>query len=83
MSNLIKRVKTGCDTCEFAMYDSENDIVVCAGRDDIYGKEIPSIEDNCPSYEMSFLEFCRLDAKYDKNTGEYVGESDDGLYPPF
>jgi hypothetical protein len=75
----MKRVKTGCDTCVFAMPDSENNILVCAGRSDIYGKEIPNIKDGCPDYEMSFSEFCRLHAKYDKYTGEYVGCEKGGM----
>jgi hypothetical protein len=46
---------------------------VCAGTDHGYGKPVPDIDDGCPDYEMSFSEFCRLDAKYDKYTGEYLG----------
>jgi hypothetical protein len=63
----MDRVKTGCKTCEMNMQG------VCAGTDHGYGKPVPDIDDGCPDYEMSFSEFCRLDAKYDKYTGEYLG----------
>jgi hypothetical protein len=59
------RILTGCDTCDFSMYDAQHNCPACgAGLD-----YIEEVEDGCPNYKMKFTYFCENHAQYDQYTG--------------
>ncbi len=59
------RVLTGCDTCDYSIYDAAHNCRSCSANPDF----IEDIEDGCPNYKMTNTYFCSNHAQYDKYTG--------------
>jgi hypothetical protein len=60
------RVLTGCDTCDYSIYDVAHNCQSCS----VLGLDyIDTVEDGCPNYKMVYTYFCQNHAQYDKYTG--------------
>lgn len=56
------RVLTGCDTCDYSIYDANLNCRTC-------GSGLEQTGDGCPKYKMSYPCFFQNHAQYDKYTG--------------
>jgi hypothetical protein len=59
------RVLTGCDTCDYSIYDAAHNCRSCS----VDPEFIDVIEDGCPNYKMAYTYFCSNHAQYDQYTG--------------
>jgi hypothetical protein len=60
------RVLTGCETCDYSVYDAEHNWKSCSAG--LNNGEI--VADGCPNYTMTYTYFCTNHAQYDRYTGQ-------------
>jgi hypothetical protein len=58
-----ERVLTGCDTCDYGVFNGESNSYSCSLDSSNYAY------DGCSKYKMKYTYFCQNHAQFDKYTG--------------